>query len=218
MYRKEWSCLPSKWIEDGGLINFSWQNGQSNNTAAFMVLIVLSHNADDDGCAKLTYEQICEYADISRAKVAAGIKLLKKNDIISTWVDGKRSAFKLNNYKISGEWCKIPCKPMYESDCVGAFRYFTLRNKTEYNALRLYLLFAARRDRQRNHAYITYDDICAYTNIRKNDIKAATSFLSSSSLVYTERVKSFKSEDGFANAYRLVGLDSWNNSAVFEQN
>lgn len=208
MAMQKWIHLPSAWIEDGGLKKFRWNAGGSDNSAALMALIAIAHRADQgNGFARLTYDELCLATDISRAKLSKGLRLLEERSIIDRW-QGGRSSFQLVGYDLSAGWCKLPAKSLYNGPAIDAFRYFRLRNKTELNALRLYLLFAARRGRDTNLANIGFDRITDYTNIRRHDIKAATSLLASLSLVYIERVPSAVNEYGVANAYRLAGLET----------
>ena len=208
MARRKWVNLPSTWIEEHGLKTFKWKDGGSDNTAALMVLIVIAHHAEaGTGIAKVTYEDLHAATSISRAKISRGLNLLEDRGIIKRWQDG-RSSFQLVGYDLTGGWCKLPAQPLYVGDLVEAFAYFTLRNKTELNALKLYLLFAARRGRDTNLANISLDKITEYAGVRRYEIKAATSLLASLSLAYIERLPSLANGYGVANAYRLAGLDT----------
>jgi hypothetical protein len=72
------------------------------------------------------------------------------------------------------------------------------------NALKLYFLFAARRGNDNNLANISYDRITDYTGIERGRIKSAISVLAAQDLDHVEHTKSFRSEFGIANAYRLA--------------
>lgn len=205
---RKWVNLPSTWIEEQGLKKFRWMDGGSDNTAALMALVVIAHHADrESGVTKMTYDQLCVATHISRAKLAKGLSLLEKHGIIKRWKNG-RSSFELIGYDLSGGWCKLPAKPLYVGPVVEAFRHFRLRSKAELNALKLYLLFAARRGRDTNLANISFDKINEYSGIRRYEIRAATSLLASLSLAYIERVPSSSNDYGVANAYRLTGLET----------
>lgn len=200
--------LPSKWILSTGLKQFSWKNDKSDNTAALMALVGIAHHTDQEtGVAKLTYEELCAAVDISRDKLAAGIRLLQRYGIVAPWFDG-RSTYKLTNFDPKKGYCFIPAKPLYAGETVGAFRQFHLRNKNEMNAMKLYLLFAAQRDRRTNLAHVGFEKIVDYTGVRREDIPAAKSILSSLPLVYTETFPSSITDSGVTSAYRLVGLET----------
>ena len=205
---QKWVRLPSAWIEEHGLKEFQWKDGGSDNTAALLALLAIAHRADQDtGLAKVTYDQICAATDISRAKLSNGLSLLEKRGIIERWPDG-RSSILLVGYDMTCGWCKLPAKSLYVGPTVDAFQYFLLRNRAELNALKLYLLFAARRGRDTNQANISFDRITEYSGVRRHDIKAATSMLAALSLAFIERVPSNANELGVANAYRLAGLET----------
>ena len=61
MPMKDWVPLPSRWIEEGGLDELEWtarETSGSDNVAALMVLAPIAHNADDQGLARCTYDQL----------------------------------------------------------------------------------------------------------------------------------------------------------------
>lgn len=208
MANRKWVSLPSIWIEERGLKKFQWKNGGSDNTAALMALIVIAHHANPEtGMAKVTYDELCIATDISRAKLSRGLSLLEERGIIKRWQNG-RSSFQLVGYDLNGGWCKLPAKLLYAGEVVEAFRHFRLRSKAELNALKLYLLFAARRGRDTNLANISFDKISEYSGVRRHEIKAATSLLAALSLAFIERVPSATNDYGVANAYRLAGLET----------
>ncbi len=61
-----------------------------------------------------------------------------------------------------------------------------------------------RRGNDNNLANISYDRITDYTGIERGRIKSAISVLAAQGLVHVEHTKSFRSEFGIANAYRLA--------------
>lgn len=212
MRLRNWVRFPSLWIEDGGLKKLRWggENGDgSANTAALMALMPLAHHADDQtGVIKLTYDELCAFTGLSRAKLSHGIKVLENLSIIES--SEKRSTYRLCDYNPAGGWAKLPAKTLYASGRIGAFDEFKLRSAAELNALKLYFLFAARRNRETNMAHISLDKIEAYAGLERHRIKAALNILAINNLAHVERVPSTSNPMGVANAYRLVGLDSYN--------
>ena len=208
---RDWVLLPSKWINDGGLKALSWRNGGegADHIAALMDLTVIAHATDlDTGVARVTYDDFCEATLLSRAKVSKGLDVLERIQVIEREPNGARSIYKLANYDISGGWAKFPGKNMYSSGTIAAFTDFQLRRVAELDALKLFFLMVARRDRRTNIANIGYDKIEEYTDIRRVRIKTAISFMASRSLVYVERIPSRVSSDGVSNSYRVVGVES----------
>ena len=201
--------MPSVWINDGGLAAFTWKPGGSDNLAALMVLIVIVQHMDpDDGVARLTFTQLADMAGIGREKVARGLDILAKRDLVERWTDG-RSTYQVVGYDPAAGWAKLPVKGLYHNGVVSAFQDFRLRRRAELDALKLYLLFAARRSNDTNLAKIGYDKIELYTGISRPFIRGALSLLGAHSLVQIERFDSSVSESGVANAYRLSHLDSY---------
>ena len=207
MRMQDWTRLPTKWLEAGGLARFGWQEHKSDGTAALMLLITIVHHADPElGMARLTYTELCDLVALSRTKAAGGLGLLTGNRIIE--VPG-RSHYLLADFNPAEGWAKLPARKLYSGGSVTAFRDFHLRKAVELNALKLYLMIAARRDRATNFAHCTYDQIEAYAGIDRAHIKSAISFLAAHGLIHVEHIPSRISEYGISNAYRLVHLHSY---------
>jgi hypothetical protein len=205
----KWIRLPSKWIESGGLKAFRWQGGKgADDCAALMVLMAMSHVTDKDtGALEVTYSQLEEVTGLSRAKVAAGIKILTDRQLILKDPD-RRSGYKLANF---GEipWAMFPVRGHYQSgNRIEGLKTFTLRKRAELDALKLYFLIASRRDSKRNHALLSYDKISEYSGIQRNDISYAKTLLIGHRLIHVENVAR-GTDPGMMQAYRLSHLDSY---------
>jgi DNA-binding transcriptional ArsR family regulator len=211
MRMRDWVRLPSSWIEDGGLRSLRWAGDDtvgSDNIAALMVLSPIAHNADDEGLAKCTYDQLCLATGLSRSKVSNALSVLEELDVIERQPSG-RSTFQLTNYNEAGGWSKLPARRLYSSGRIIAFDAFRLRMKSELDALKLYYLFARRRMTQTNMAHLSYDKIEEYAGIERPRIKKGISLLASLGLVHVEHVPSRLNDRGTANAYRLAFLDPY---------
>jgi len=206
---RTWVKLPSRWIENAGLREFRWLRGEgSNNLAALMALAAISHRADaDTGIVRLTYDALCEATTLSRSKLSVGLSILVERGQLERGVDG-RSSFRLAGYAPKSGWAQFPAAGLYREGTIYAFQHLHLRQPAELDALKLYFLFASRRDRETNVAKITYEKIELYSGVGHNSIRRALSWLSVQGLVYVEHVPSTVSENGVANAYRLAHLDS----------
>jgi DNA-binding transcriptional ArsR family regulator len=213
MAMRDWVRLPSKWIEEGHLADLRWKSEEtagSDNVAALMVLSPIAHNADDEGLAKCTYDQLCLATGLSRSKVSNGLSVLQEHGVIEREPSG-RSTLQLTSYNEAGGWSKLPARRLYgSSGVIIAFQDFTLRSRAELDAMKLYYLFARRRSTQTNMAHLSYDKIEEYSGIQRLRIKRALSLLATVGLVYLERIPSTLNERGTANAYRLAYLDSYN--------
>jgi hypothetical protein len=209
---KPWVRLPSAWIHGSGLANMKWKSGGegSDNIAALMALTAIAHAADEEtGGARATYDQLCALTGLSRAKLSNGLQVLDRLEILKPGPEGFRSTYRLVDYDPQRGWAKFPAKSMYSSSRIAAFGDFRLRRVAELDALKLFFLFVAHRDRNTNFANIGYDKIEEYTEVKRARIKTAISFLASLSLIYVEHVPSKTNPQGISNAYRIVGVEPY---------
>lgn len=216
MALKDWVRLPSTWINRRGLRRLQWgESGLgSDNTAALMALTVIAHHADrDNGAARITYDMFCTAAGLSRAKLSNGLGVLENIRVIERAPNG-RSTYRLAEYDPNGGWAKLPARAMYVGDRIAGFANFGLRSRAELDALKLFFLFAARRDRDTNMANISYDKIEEYTGIQRPKIKPALSLLTLNSFIRVETVESTENANGVANVYRVVGVEPYRHNGT----
>lgn len=210
MTPSEWVRFPSTWIGEQRLKEFKWAPGGlgADHVAALMTLIVIAHAVHPEtGIARVTYDDLTRRACLSRLKVSRALKVLDDRGLITRPADGGRSVVGLANYD-QVPWAKLPFRGMYEHGRIRAFDDFKLRKVIELDALKLFLLFAQRRDQGTNLANISYDKIEDYTGIARVRIKHAISFLVSHLLIHVEQIPSRQTEFGVSHAYRLVGVDT----------
>lgn len=207
MTMRAWVKVPSRWIEEGGLQSFQWgREGGSSQTAALMVYIAIAHrSAPEDASAMLSYDMLTAATHLSRTKVADGLDVLEQRDLIERGHAG-RSTYQLTGYDPKRGWAMLPARPLYAGNGISAFQDFHLRKKSELDALKAYLAFAARRDTEANRAHITYEQLSAYAAIPERRIKAALSILMHNNLVVVEQSDRKAGEPGVAHAYRLTHL------------
>lgn len=201
--------MPTQWIQDEGLKGFRWRTGEgADNAAALMVLIVMAqHAAHETGQGDMTYGELSDCASLSRAKVSAGLKIIEGKNLILRQKDG-RSSYALAGYDLTKGWGKLPAAKLYTHGHVAFFSQLHLRKPAELDALKLYLLFVARRDNKTNFANIRYEKIEDYTGIDRNRIKSGLSLLAANGMTYVEHTPTTKNQFGVANAYRLPHIDS----------
>lgn len=204
-----WVMMPSAWINEGGLREFRWGgNNGSNGAAALMVLAPILHRADRaTGTAHLTYNALEAATTLSRTKIAAGLAVLENRGIVERAQLG-RSNYNLCNFDPSSGWAKFPASGLYRSGQISFFDEFNLRKRAELDSLKLWYLFAARRDNAVNLAKVTYDQIEALTGIPRDRIKSGLSLLAANGLIHVEHIPSQNSDYGVASAYRLPQIDS----------
>lgn len=201
--------LPTHWIENRGLATFDWYQGErSCEIAALMVLIALAHRADpESGAARLTYDAIADATTLSRTMISRGLRLLESRNIVKK-SHHEQSRYQLLGYERDGGWGMLPARPLYEGLTISPFKDFHLRQVTELHALKAYLAFVARRDRNTNFAHMTYSQIEEYSRIPRNRIKSAISLLATHNLGHVEHMPRADSEHGIASAYRLAHIES----------
>ena len=209
--RDEWVSLPTAWIEAGGLKKFKWASAGGHRVAALMVLMVIAHHADqDDGVAKVTYDALGDATGLSRVVISAALTLLIKRGLIRRPEGGGQSALQLVDFdRTVAGWGKLPFRGLYAGRTIPGFSAFRLRSIVELDALKIYLLFVARRNNKTNYVNITYDGIEDRTGIARERIRSALTLLAACNMVHIDHVKSTTNDYGLANAYRLVHLDPY---------
>jgi RIO-like serine/threonine protein kinase len=174
-----------------------------------MVLLAVAHSIDKNGVAKITYDEIQEVLPISRSKVAAGLRILSSLEVIDADKD-RQSTYRLRDFGGENTWAKLPCRGLYEADRIKALKDFKLRSKSELDAMKLYFLFASRRDTRLNETRLSHLKISEYSGIPKNRVLTAISLLTSLGLIYTTRYDRDDSENGTSHGYRLIHLEAYN--------
>lgn len=176
------------------------------------MLTAIAHAIDrDTGVAQVTYDALEAITDRSRAKVAAGIKILVERKLVLA-SDEKRSLYALADYN-TVPWAKFPVRGLYPNgDQIDAFRRFTLRHQAELDAMKLYFLIASRRDSERNAALLSYETIMEYTGILRANIRRAKSLLVANNLIHVDTVQKITAGLGVMNGYRLAHLDAFNHA------
>lgn len=206
---KAWTKLPTGWIQhEQGLKSFKWSAKEdvdnAGQVAALMLLIALAHHTNKEtGLARLSYDAMSDILGISRALVSRGLNELEARKIIVRDPNQIRGTITLTNATEDSGWGKLPASGLYRNGRIFAFDTFKLRNHAELDALKLYFLIVALRDRKTNRAYISYEKIREHTGIWPNRIRPAISTLAASGLVSVNHVASLTSEHGYANEFHL---------------
>lgn len=206
MKLRDWVKLPSGWIETGGLKAYQWKKGGSGYTAALMLLLAIAHHArEEDGIARLPYDDLERVTQMSRTKIAEGLRYLESMGQIVRNPEGQ-STYQLAGYDKVRGWAMLPARGLYLAERMKGFSGFHLRQRSELDALKAYLAFAARRDRDYNVAFITYEKLHDYAGIPEGRITAAISLLVVANLVTVEQHQSRADPSRIAHAYRLAHL------------
>lgn len=213
-----WAKFPTRWINDGALKQFVWGEQKGDAVAALLLIIALAIRrnrqgmkldtslAPDSDIVVATYDDLLDLVPMSRAKVSGGLALLLRAGVVVR--DAQiASVYRLPGVGENGGWGQLPQDYLMKSGHVAAFDGMTLRNQTELDALKLYLLMIARRNYQTGYAHVGYPKMVDYTGVSGNRIKRAKSHLISRDLIYVESDPDAKREDGRPPMrYKIRGL------------
>ncbi|KZK96626.1 MULTISPECIES: hypothetical protein [unclassified Pseudovibrio] len=209
----QWVRLPTSWLSEDDCYSAFNKKVMADNTMALLCLLVIAHNADEDtGLARVTYDQFQEALSKSRSSISRGLAVLKRLQLVS--MTGERSHYQLVGYRQNKGWAKLPCKKLYKGKSLTVSNSIHLRSIVELDALKIYFLLVAARDRKTNYAALSYMKIEARTGIARPRIKAATSFLAAQNLVVIDAVSSTLHDAAVSYRYRLTGLDPYNHSGT----
>lgn len=214
--------LPNQWIYDEGLREFSaspTRRGASG--AALKVLIALLLKAENkssaaagptQGSVSLTYEELEELTDLSRASISRGIKMLKSRQLITVVQEGRgrRNRYFITGYGAADTYGRMSVVRLYggpNTTRVRVLHELSTRNEADVNALKLYLLFCGVYDRQRAGALISYKNIAQLTGVGEGKIRRALSVLYEHDLVKvtTPDTPAVEGQNP-PNLYRILGL------------
>jgi hypothetical protein len=217
----KWSRLPIEWIRKGTLRKFRGGSSLGKSVAALKILMTVILKAENrssasaganQGSASLSYDELCEFADLSRPMVAAGLEMLKSEGILFAKREGKggKGRYFLTDYKSADPWGKVPNRKLYRepsSTRIAALYDFSCRRQTDLNALKLYFLLCAFVDGKAQLATIGYPKISEYSGIPEAKIRQAISHLIESRLIYVH-VGKRDDRTNAPNRYEILGLNS----------
>lgn len=219
--KSSWKLCPTIKINNGLLKQFHWnEGGRAKHLAALMCWVIIAHEADEDGIARVTYDHFQETTGLGRTSISDGLKVLLNFKIIerraklahyllTDFAQPKDDAAEQMIESHKRPWGKLPVKRLYSGQKVRIFYAMTRRQKAELDALKLFFLIVARRDRRTNSANMTYDQIVEWAGIPKGRVGAAITVLAANQVVLVSEQVSTKSEFGISNSYRLIGVDSY---------
>lgn len=215
--RYEWVRMPSAWIlQQGGTSLRDFTVGDKGaSIAALMIYIMLCTRAlqksteeFEAGTARVTYDDIEKAIGLSRAMISKGLSKLENLKLIAVIPYRRQNVYELTAHTES-PWAKLPKKHLYQKKATGEIDVFLndfhLRSRTELNALKLYMLLLAFRDRDSNTTFLGYQAISDYSGIQRNDIRKAISFLIHHDFIQLDKVMQ-EGTDIRVNRYEIKGL------------
>lgn len=214
-----WAKFPTQWVLNSGLRQIQWGTYKGDGTAALIVLIALAILRNrrgltttggippNDPTVVATYDQLQAMTGISRAKLAAALKILLGSGIVERIGVTNPSVYRLPGVDIDGGWAKLPQSHLEKSGVLTVLSHFTLRNPSEFEALKVYLLVVAFRNGRSGYAHIGYDKIVEHTGIQSNRVRRAKSFLIANDLIHAENDPEARPVQGRAPLrYKVIGL------------
>jgi hypothetical protein len=216
---KQWVQLPHQWVYAKKLTSLSWQEHKAVGTAALLVLIPLAHRSDlapqdADGWVKLPFAELTELTGISKPLLEPAFSLLEKLEIIQRKRPGggKANLYRITPNQLVKEvetYAALPCRSMYSTDRrrLIPLKDFRLRSRAELDALKVFFLLVAMRDRKTNATRANYETISGYTGVHKNRIRTAISLLLNAPLIHLEELDAGDDpEMHTSHLYRIVGI------------
>ena len=211
----QWGRFPSPWIVSGGLQQFQPQN-KASLAALRIYLAMACWTAKQDFdetpgvflAFAITYDVLQKNSHSDRSELLPALNLLQDKGLLKFGNSGRGTR---NTYNLFGEhtkgWAKVPESVIDKLKCLN-LKYTGVpvhtRREVLLDALKLYVLFLAFRDKRNNRAKISYDRICVLTGIRRRGVRTALSLLISLKLIHLEN--SQNPEHAGPNTYFIMDL------------
>lgn len=203
-----------------GLSYLRWREHKGGATAAIMVLFALAikSNLDQKTLGRrsgiqviATYEDLMTLTNLSRGPIAKGLKLLRELGAITTVKNGNGCIHSLVGIDTPGKYCELPQGYLLDGQPVMnrlKGLHTAIKNRSSLDAMKLYMLLLALRDRESNVARASYSTIHAYTGMRSGDISVAVQLLQGAQLIRLGRDEEVPLKGGQHrhNRYVLMGL------------
>ncbi|MDL2199386.1 DNA-binding protein [Halopseudomonas aestusnigri] len=190
-----WVPMPTRWVLSGDMAkHFTWSGSEGSKGASAIAALQLwvtlvtqadrgnAQNMQTTHTAEVTYDALMESAGLSRQLVAAGLRGLEEAALIEIEKVGRRSIYHIPGFA-PGEWCKLPARALYNGHRIAAFHNFRKRAVCELHAMKLYLYYAAVRDRKNPYSMCSFETINTRTGVPEKGIPKANSVLLNAGLV-----------------------------------
>ena len=220
---KEWGQAPIWWIREGLIRELKWSNDALGRGAAkisalkiYLTIIALGDikkheiiaaggevSIAEQYVARLTYSRLTEVAGLSRKLISEGLDVLKELGLVHVEVIGRSQSYSLIGFK-STEWSKVPVRAIWDKDkgIIKPLNLFTMRNKIELYALKMYFYLLSVRDNRQPSSMVSFETISKQTGIPERDIPRTYTCLSGVGLLsYVDKNR----QDQLANSYNFTG-------------
>lgn len=170
-----------------------WRQHKGGATAALMVLFALAIKSNLDQKTQgragnqvvATYEHIMALTNLSRGPIAKGLQLLRELGAITTIKDGNGCIYTLQGIDVPGDYCEFPQGHLLDGQTTMRRLkglHIAIKNRSSLDAMKLYMLLLAMRERYSNVARVSYAAIREYTGMRKEEISVAVQLLQGAQL------------------------------------
>lgn len=215
----KWARLPTRQIVYGRILrSFRADRGELGvSVAALKIYVAVTLMAENkssaasgihQGTISMTYDELIEITDLSRSMISHGISLLTELGILSISKEGRgrKNRYALADYGSDDKWAKLPKAKLSLKGVRQTLHQFSPRRRSDLDALKLYLLFAAFRNIKTDETMIGYDKITSYTGINPARIRRGISQLIEHELIVVSRDPIDEESVVKPNRYRLLGL------------
>ncbi len=204
-----WVKMPSKWINDGALLEHFSSKNISTEIAALKIYVCLCLSAKvvthseyssflgqetylDRFESRATYNQLMDSVSLSRVLISRGLKKLVSSKLMH--IDGST---RKKIYVLTGmpnrSWCKLPRKDLIKkNETISAFTSFTHRYTFERDALKLFLYFLSIRTNSKRYVEVSRGQIYTKTGVKIDQIDGVLGFLRSVGLLEKIESKGYK--------------------------
>ncbi|WP_150685793.1 helix-turn-helix domain-containing protein [Pandoraea iniqua] len=159
----------------------------------------------------VTYSEFEDLTGFSRATISGALELLEGMNAITSERVGRRRYYDLPQTAVMGDWCQLPQKHLIGGTASGVLRRLTTlptSRRACLNAMKLYVLLLAYRNRRINIAAIGYDKIMELTGMRRQDIPEASSLLVAHELIRAQGETDDMQIEYRSKRYRVIGLEA----------
>jgi hypothetical protein len=203
-----------------GLSHLRWRQHKGGATAAIMVLFALAIKSNLDqkkdgqrinNQVIATYEDLMALTNLSRGPIAKGLELLRELGAITTKKNGNGCIYTLEGIDVAGGYCELPQDHLLDGQNVMRRLkglHIAIKNRSSLDAMKLYMLLLAFRERKFNVARVSYVAIRQYTGMRKEEISVAVQLLMGAHLIRLARDEEVPLKGGQHrhNRYVITGL------------
>lgn len=182
-----------------GLSHLRWRQHKGGATAAIMLLFALAIKSNLDQKTNglrtgtqviATYDDLMALTNLSRGPISKGLKLLRELGAITVVKNGNGCIYSLVGIDTAGQYCELPQGYLLDGQTVMRRLkglHTAIKNRSSLDAMKLYVLLLAFRDKAWNVTRASYSTISEYTGMRREEISVAVQLLQGAQLIRLAR-------------------------------